>query len=174
MTSPTSPTSIPDLETIRENSSHREQSASPDPDPVIAHADVNDFVSRVPQRRSTHPATLLSSQLKSSTDDIKSSTGDIKSSKPFRRGPARPTSTAGRVHIHAHKPLSLYRFRRTKSHDSEGPGPNAGFVRRSTVNTNASAPFEETEVWDHKAILSLGMHRNQSQLSLEEEQENEC
>lgn len=148
--SPTSPISIPDLETIRENSSHREQSASPDPDPVLAHADVTDFVTRVPERRSTHPATPLSLQLKSST-------GDINSSKPFHRPASRPISTAGRVQNHARK-TPFHRFRRTKSHDSEGPGPNTEFLRRSTVNTNASAPFEETEVWDHKAILSLGMN----------------
>lgn len=166
-TSPTSPTSVSDLETIREISFHHEQSASPHPDwdHVFAHADVTDFGSQVPQRRSTHPATPLSSQLKSST-------GDIRSSKPFHRAPPRPNSTAGRVHIHARKPLSLPRFRRTRSHDSEGPGPNTEFVRRSTGNTNASAPFEETEVWDHKAILSLGMNHNASQLNLEEDQEN--
>lgn len=157
----TSPTSNLDLETIRENSFHRELSVSPDP--VAAHTDVNDFVSQVPQRRSTHPTMPLSSQLKSST-------GDLKSSKPLHHAPARPISTAGRLlhtHTRARKPRSLHGFRRTRSHDSEGPGPNTPFVRRSTVNTDASAPFEETEVWDHKAILSMGMNPYPSQLGPE-------
>lgn len=158
-----SPTSNPDLETIRENSSHREQSASPEP--VAAHTQVTDFVSRVPERRSTHPAVPLSSQLKSST-------GDITSSK-FQRAPTRPISTTSRANFHVHKPFSLYRFRRTKSHDSEGSGPDTNFKRRSTINTNASAPFEETEVWDHKAILSLGMNRYIHPIERGEDEENQ-
>ncbi|KAI4120770.1 MAG: hypothetical protein LQ338_006779 [Usnochroma carphineum] len=32
--------------------------------------------------------------------------------------------------------------------------------RNSTMDTKASAPFEDTEVWDRKAILSLGMTRH--------------
>ena len=144
----TSPTSNPDLETIRENSFHREQSTSPDP--VAAHIQINDFVSRLPERRSTHPTVPLSSQ-------IKSFSGDIKSPTPFHRTHAGPNSTTGRAHFPVLRSFKRPLLWRTKSHDSESS--HTQIKRRSTINTNASAPFEETEVWDHKAILSLGMNR---------------
>ena len=37
------------------------------------------------------------------------------------------------------------------------PGSN-GIRHSSTINTNNSASFEDTAVWDQKAILSLGMY----------------
>ena len=142
----TSPTSAPDLETIRENSYHREESTSPEP--TTSPIDTYDFEPRVPDRRSTHPPLSLSSPLKSST-------GDIGASTPFQRASARPTSHRGRAHFHVPKSLT---FRSWKSKFRDGEASPAGLRRRSTINTQTSASFEETEVWDHKAILSLGMN----------------
>ena len=42
--------------------------------------------------------------------------------------------------------------------ESNVPGPNR-MRHSSTIDTNNSASFEDTAVWDQKAILSLGMYR---------------
>lgn len=129
------------LDAIEEDGGSRERSDSPEP--MRDSVDVNDFECQWPRRRSTHPTAPQVLKARSLSGGI----------NPHRRlnGTAAKAKAVGDSTRRRKTPLSQW-FHRTKSNDSDqsGPGPK----RHSTINTNFSASFEETAVWDHKTILS--------------------
>ncbi len=144
-TSMTSPSSNPDLETIRENGSHREQSESPEP--ADANFPGGGFVSRVPDRRSTHPPVALSSPRKSSTGDFKSRNGSYRVSPKSTFNVQKPFTKRSSIRISIDSEMGRRDFQRRSTVATAGS---------TALSTACSAPFEETVVWDRKAILSLG------------------
>ena len=137
-------TGPPDLATIAELEGYRGNSSSPEP--YETGVEVNRFGDNVlgVTRRSTHPPVLSISNSQPLTG--KSPLGNPKVLSPGRAN-TYGTSTGGeksRRHI----------FHRKRAVDSV---PRPGDSRRaSTIDTKFSASFEETAVWDQKAILSLG------------------
>lgn len=92
--------------------------------------------------------------------------------KPPKRSPTYPFVPPGPSEEHILKSLGRVSNRYPKSQkrkfapsvskkpvhtEPNLPGPNQ-IRHSSTINTNNSASFEDTAVWDQKAILSLGMY----------------
>lgn len=137
------------LDAIREDGGSRERSGSPEP--MRNSVDVNDFEYQLPQRGLTHPTVPQGLKVRSLSGGI--------------NPPRRSNGTAGKAKVggdptrRRKPPLSHRFFHRTQSPDSDRsyPGPK----RHSTINTEVSASFEETAMWDHKTILSLGMYSDE-------------
>lgn len=141
-----------DLGTINEDPLTGERTKSPEPYPL--GIETHDFTSTSPRRRSTHPQFSLRKSETTSIGD-----GDPK----FVRRATRPAVGASRVKKSSRQ---FFNFKRTGSR--EGIFLKRTPIRYSTsdtnnsVITNASASFEETAVWDQKALLALGMYMNRS------------
>ena len=83
--------------------------------------------------------------------------------KPSKRSSTYPFVPPGPFDAHVHKSprrasnllLKLFRKQLDIGHNSTGP-PHIRYA--STIDTNHSASFEDTAVWDEKAILSLGTY----------------
>lgn len=143
-----------DLSTINENSQSRGRSKSPVP--YTSGIEAHDFknTSAGPRRRSTHPQISFGPESENAFVD-----GDpgFNRHATMKAHPTGGESSFKRI-------SRQFRFNRT--------GSNEDFVfnkaprRHSTINTNdsvisnASASFDETKVWDQKALLALGMFEN--------------
>ena len=96
--------------------------------------------------------------------------------RPPKRSPTYPFVPPGPSKRHILKSLgkasNVYREHQKGNHAppvAEGKAytepnlPGLNHIRHSsTFDTNNSASFEDTAVWDQKAILSLGMHSSQT------------
>lgn len=95
--------------------------------------------------------------------------------KPPKRSPTYPFVPTGPSKEHILKSLgkasSVYRKHQKRNYapplakgkaHTEPNLPGLNIRHASTFNTNNSASFEDTAVWDQKAILSLGMHSSQT------------
>ena len=142
----------PNLGTIVEDSISRGRSKSPDP--LLSKSEVHDFkdTSNPPERRSTHPVASHDPQ-------IGSKSRNINAPNVVQRATFDGKSPVGQIRWEKSHPH--FSFHRTRSNDSDALFKNP--KRQSTINTNsslttdASASFEETAVWDQKALLALGM-----------------
>lgn len=135
--STTSNANLRDLGPISEESHTRAPSASPED--FTRQFDHFDFVSeqRPPKRSPTYPFVPPGP----SEEHILGSRG--RASNVHRKHQKRnnaPPVVKGKVHTEPNSP-GLNRIRHA-----------------STIDTNNSASFEDTAVWDQKAILSLGMY----------------
>lgn len=139
------------ISTINEDSPSRGGTKSPKPN--ASGIEIRDFkdTSASTKRRSTHPQFSRgpASEIASADDGVL---------KFIRSATLKACPAVGES--------NLAKFRQRFS--SKRPESNEGIVfngprRQSTLNTNysvisnASASFEETAVWDQKAVLALGM-----------------
>ena len=136
------------LHRIDEDGLLQTQVASP-----VAHngrSDYFDFATneRKPRRSSTDPVSPSSTEKRATTSKPRAAT----TYEPERQSSAEPTrSTFG----YFGRPLRW--ILPGKQNNVAEAVPKGHAVRRhSTQNTNYSASFEDTAVWDRKAILSLG------------------
>ncbi len=121
---------------ISEDGDGRAPSASPEPYPERPDYFDHTAQEKAPQRSQTYP--LVPS---------------ILSDKHIRK-PMNRSSTANR-------PSQKHRISRRpskRSTFSEPDLPIQNQSRQSTIDTKNSLSFEDTAVWDEKAILSLGMY----------------
>lgn len=143
-----------DLSTINEDSLSRGRSESPVT--YTSGIEAHDFTDRAagPKRRSTHPQISFGPESETPFVD-----GDPRFN---RRATMKAHPTGGKSGF---KRIGRQLcFKRTGS--SESFVANKKPRRHSTINTdasiitNASASFDETKVWDQKALLALGMVGN--------------
>ena len=133
-----------DLATITEFDGSRGRSSSPEPNENGVEVNELGDSGHGIVRRSTHPPVPFASTSRPLTG--KAPLVDPKVLSPLR---ANTYGTSARA-----EKSRRYFFHRKHSVDN---GPKPGISRRaSTIDTNFSVSFEETAVWDQKAILSLG------------------
>lgn len=142
-----SQTGFNDLATITEREVTPERSSSPEP--FEEGTGVDDFCHHLiaPTRRSTHPPVPIES-------NGRSPTASVPIGNPKVDFPARANTFGAPKHNRTGKYLRHRLFNATRSvdNDSKTKSPR----RASTIDTKFSVSFEETAVWDQKAILSLG------------------
>lgn len=140
-------TGLNDLATITERDVTPERSSSPEPLEEGTEVDdlCDDFIA--PKRRSTHPPVPIESNGRSPT-----ASGPIGNSKADF--PARANTFGAPKRNRAGNYLKHRLFNATKSADNDSKTKSP--QRASTIDTKFSVSFEETAVWDQKAILSLG------------------
>ena len=140
-----SPTTVhrgPDLGTIDEDSQNHERTKSLELNTSGIETHHFNDTSAGPKRRSTAPQSFL--------------------------GPERDTTSIDNEVPQARPAGGESRFR--QFFNLKGIVPNRAPRRQSTSNThssvitNASASFEETEVWDQKVLLALGMDEHRYNL----------
>lgn len=153
-----------DLSTINEDSSRRGRIDPPKP--YISGIKIHDFKGTLagPKRRSTHPQVSLGPE----SENVSAHDGDPRftRSATLKAGPAGGESRPRNLHRQLLLRRAVSNIKRIVS--NEGVVLNKRLKRHSTINTtdsittNASASFAETEVWDQKALLALGMVKNRS------------
>lgn len=151
-----------DLNTIIEDSLSRGRIDPPKP--YISGIETHDFkdTSAGPKRRSTHPQVFLGPE--SETASVHDGDPRFIRSATLKAGPAGGESRSRNLHRQIFSKRALSNIKRIVP--NEGIVLNKKLKRHSTINTtdsittNASASFAETEVWDQKALLALGMVKN--------------
>lgn len=134
---------IPDLPAIPEQHAVFDQCSSPTSLTTGNGAIGPDKLSLTPVRSSTYPTH----ENKNCAEPLQSWDGST-SYGPRRSKTVAPPGQKSRLTRLFHRVVP----------GSTGDGPSRSPPRRnSTAYTKASASFEETAVWDRKAILSLGM-----------------
>jgi hypothetical protein len=140
-------TGLNDLATITELDVTPERSSSPEP--LEERTEVNELCENViaPKRRSTHPPVPVESNGRPLTGNGPNE--DFKTDAPVR------ANTFGAPNRNrAGKYLKRRLFNGIKPIDNDSKSKSSR--RASTIDTKFSVSFEETAVWDQKAILSLG------------------
>ncbi|KAL9099785.1 MAG: hypothetical protein Q9163_004758 [Psora crenata] len=136
-----------DLVTISEDDPLPLQPASPAPD--AGHSERLDFCpgQTTPTRSATDPAVSHGSigQLGDSTIVRANTTGTTHGTLPADSGSSKTKANPPRAFSHSNQKRSPV--------DASQPGHS--IRRHSTIDTNWSESFEDTAVWDRKAILSL-------------------
>lgn len=143
-----------DLSTINEHSPNRGRTKSPEPHASdIETHDCKDE-STGPKRRSTHPQISFGPG-----SEIPSVDGDPRLT---RSATSKPRAARKESSFHKIRQILVSKV----AGSNEGIVPNRQPRRQSTFNTNASvttnasASFEDTAVWDQKALLALGTIEN--------------